>query len=187
MANPFTSKSDEGFSENLLQLDALGLLANSWEAASDEYLGLDDFRRMLEKGSKGDLKGALKSALTGSLELGTSLIPGIGAAKLGKLATQIPKTSKVLKLLGAGAKTPLRGVTQNVAVPLAITGGMSAAAPALGGLMSRFRGAAPALAAAPAEAAYAYDPYRGARMLTNSPAAADDEALIRLMMQQGMI
>lgn len=187
MANIFTGKSDEGFAENLAQLDALGLLANTWEAARDEYLGIDDFRRMLQKGAKGDLLGALKSGLTGGLELGTTMIPGIGAAKLAKVATKAPKSSKVLKFLGAGAKTPLRGVRQNLGVDLGLQGAMALAAPAIGGVAGRLlrRGAAPALAQAPVMAAY--DPYRGARSLVGSPVAASDEALIQMMMQQGLI
>lgn len=185
MANPLTGRSDQGFKENLAELDALGLLANTWEAARDEYLGLDDFRRMLQKGSKGDIKGAAKSAITGALELGTSLIPGIGAAKVASIAAKAPKSSKLLKFLGAGAKTPLRGVAQNVAIPLALTGGLSAAAPAAGRLLSRFRG--PVAQVAEQAPRPMYDPYAGVNAVIGSPAAADNEALIRLMIQQGMI
>ena len=185
MANPFTGRSDQGFAENLAQLDALGLLANTWEAARDEYLGIDDFRRMLQKGSEGDVKGAVKSGLTGALELGTSLIPGIGAAKVASVAAKAPKSAKLLKFMGAGAKTPLRGVAQNVAVPLALMGGLSAAAPTAGRLLSRFRG--PVAQVAEQAPTPLYDPYAGVNAVIGSPATADNEALIRLMMQQGII
>jgi len=184
MANLLTAKSDDGFGENLAQLDALGLLANSWEAARDEYLGLDDFRRMLQKGASGDIKGALKSGLTGSLELGTSLIPGIGAAKLAKVPAGRAGRG-LLRFFGAGAKTPARGVAINVAAPAAVMGAAGAVAPRLpliGGILSRSAAPAARQLAAP------YDPYAGVRSLSaGSPVTADNEALIRLMMQQGMI
>lgn len=182
MADFLTSRSDEGFSENLAQLDALGLLANTWEAARDEYLGIDDFRRMLRKGAEGNLLGALKSGATGALELGTTLLPGLSAAKFAKVSAAAPKASKVLKFFGAGAKTPARGLATNVGVGAGLTGGTALAGKALGRFLGR--GAAVPMMAAQSM----YDPYRSVRpLISNSPATADSEALVRLMIQQGMI
>lgn len=182
MANPFTAKSSEGFAENLSQLDALGLLANTWEAARDEYLGIDDFRRMLQKGAKGDFAGALKSALTGGLELGTTLIPGLGVAKLGKVAANAPKAAKFLKFLGAGAKTPLRGVGQNLGVGLGMQAGMAGVGGALGKVLRR--GAAPVMAASSMRPMY--DPYASLRYLTGGQTSPDLNALAYLAQQGGL-
>lgn len=54
---------------------------------TDELLGVDDAKRAFNKAKKGDIKGAVKSAATGALELGTTATAvgkgGILAAKIG--------------------------------------------------------------------------------------------------------
>jgi hypothetical protein len=54
---------------------------------TDELLGVDDAKRAFKKAKKGDIKGALKSAAAGALELGTSATAvgkgGMLAAKAG--------------------------------------------------------------------------------------------------------
>jgi len=59
---------------------------------ANELLGVDDAKRAVRKARKGDIKGALKSAATGALELGTTVAgAGIGAkvgAKVGLKAGQ---------------------------------------------------------------------------------------------------
>jgi len=180
MANIFTGKQERGFGENLSQLDALGLLANSWEAARDEYLGIDDFRRAFTKAREGDIKGTVKSALTGAAELGTSMIPGIGAARLARLpAGKLGRG--LLRLFGAGAKTPARGVAVNVAAPAAVMGAAGLAAPKLPVIGGMFRGS-PETIGQPTN--INYNPYVGVDYLSQgSPVAANREALLQLMRQ----
>lgn len=54
---------------------------------TDELLGVDDAKRAFNKAKKGDIKGAIKSAATGALELGTTATAvgkgGMLAAKVG--------------------------------------------------------------------------------------------------------
>lgn len=54
---------------------------------TDELLGVDDAKRAFNKARKGDIKGALKSAAAGAIELGTSATAigkgGLLAAKAG--------------------------------------------------------------------------------------------------------
>ena len=54
---------------------------------TDELLGVDDAKRAISKARKGDIKGALKSAAAGALEVGTTATAvgkgGMLAAKLG--------------------------------------------------------------------------------------------------------
>jgi hypothetical protein len=54
---------------------------------TDELLGVDDAKRAFNKAKKGDIKGALKSAAAGALEIGTTATAvgkgGMLAAKLG--------------------------------------------------------------------------------------------------------
>lgn len=70
MANPFTSKAEDGFLENLKEADFLELSQNIGEALRDEWLGVDDFRRAYTKFREGNLLGALKSMAAGQFELG---------------------------------------------------------------------------------------------------------------------
>jgi hypothetical protein len=93
----FNSTSDEGFLDNLKQLDLAGLSGNVWQGARDEFLGIDDFRRALEAVRERDLFRALKSLGAGTLELGSSaalLVHGGQAA----LAAKLPKVGKLGRL-----------------------------------------------------------------------------------------
>jgi hypothetical protein len=182
--NPLKTSSEQGFADNLYQGNLMGVAGNVWEAARDEYLGIDDARRAIEKAKDGNFLGALKSLATGGLELGTTIIPGMQAAKLAKL----PKAARgVSKLLGAGAKTPTRGVVTNVAANTGLAYGLPAAAGQVPGLNRLFQ-AAPALAEAPVMGMQDESTARiMASLYGTSPDAANSEALIRLMLQQGMI
>jgi hypothetical protein len=78
---------------------------------TNELLGIDDAKRALNKARKGDIKGALKSAATGAIELGTSATAigkgGVLAAKAGSKMVSKKTVDKASKEVGyrAGRKT----------------------------------------------------------------------------------
>lgn len=81
---------------------------------SNQWLGADDFRRVLSKLEEGNLLGSLKSGLTGTLELGGTLAAVLGAPFSGggslaargalaggtRLATKAPRIAKALQSAG---------------------------------------------------------------------------------------
>lgn len=100
MANPFTSKAEDGFLENLKEADFLELSQNIGEAIRDEWLGIDDFRRAYTKFREGNLLGALKSMATGTFEIG-----GTAAMFLsGGAAAPVVSGAKAVSTAGKGAK-----------------------------------------------------------------------------------
>jgi hypothetical protein len=59
---------------------------------ANELLGVDDAKRAINKARKGDFKGALKSAATGALELGTTATgAGLGAKVGAKVGLKVGK------------------------------------------------------------------------------------------------
>lgn len=93
--------ADEGFLENLKQGDIAGLGRNIAEGARDEWLGIDDFGRMVKYAGRGDFLKALKSLGAGTLELGgTALmfVPGGQLAALSKVPA-LGKAAKGLQML----------------------------------------------------------------------------------------
>lgn len=90
---------EESFLENFRQGDLEGLGRNLWEGARDEWLGIDDFRRMLQYGSQGDFGKALKSLGAGVLELGGTGLMLVPGANIAALAAKGSKGGKVLNLL----------------------------------------------------------------------------------------
>jgi hypothetical protein len=178
-------KEDDGFWQNLKQGDIGGLLGNTWQAARDEYLGIDDARRAISKMREGNFLGALKSLATGGLELGTSMLPLVGQARAAALPVGIRQAAK---FLGAGAKVPARGFALNI-------GGNLAAPVVLPPVMSRLPVIGPRMRAAE-EAAQAMENARQERLgqlvpagyqsvfdtiAGTSPSAANQEALFRLL------
>lgn len=90
------------------------ILAGLGREVSNQWLGLDDFGRVLSKLEEGNLLGSLKSGLAGTLELGGTLAAVLGAPFSGggslaargalaggaRLATKAPRIAKALQ--GAG-------------------------------------------------------------------------------------
>ena len=78
---------------------------------ANELLGVDDAKRAFNKARKGDIKGALKSAAAGAIELGTSATAvgkgGILAAKAGSKMVSKKTVEKASTEVGyrAGRKT----------------------------------------------------------------------------------
>lgn len=78
---------------------------------TNELLGVDDARRAISKARKGDIKGALKSAAAGAIELGTSATAvgkgGLLAAKAGSKMVSKKTVEKASTEVGyrAGRKT----------------------------------------------------------------------------------
>lgn len=92
----------DGFLDNLRQGNLRGLGQNLWEGARDEWLGLDDFSRMLRYGAQGDFGKALKSLGAGVIELGGTglmFVPGANVAALAAKAGKAGKAGKVLNML----------------------------------------------------------------------------------------
>lgn len=181
--NFLTGMSEDGFRENLSSGDLGGLLGNVWEAARDQYLGIDDARRAITKLREGNFLGALKSLATGGLEIGANVLgPMTTTAKAAKLPgiVRIPA-----KLFGTGAKTPARGFAINTALNLGMPPVIDAALPRLPFIGRAFK-AAPALAMPDPFELTTVSPERLMGAPT-SPSAANQEALLQLMMQQGMI
>jgi hypothetical protein len=87
---------------------------------TDELLGVDDAKRAVSKARKGDIKGALKSAAAGAIELGTSATAvgkgGILAAKAGSKMISKKTVEKASKEVGyrAGRKTAERTPVANI-------------------------------------------------------------------------
>jgi hypothetical protein len=71
---------------------------------TNELLGIDDARRAVSKARKGDIKGALKSAATGALEIATSATAvgkgGVLAAKLGAKTVSKKTVNKTANKVG---------------------------------------------------------------------------------------
>ena len=78
---------------------------------ANELLGVDDAKRAISKARQGDIKGAIKSAATGALELGTT-VSGVGVgAKLGaKVGLKAGE-----KVAESAAKRTAQAVGQKVA------------------------------------------------------------------------
>ena len=91
--------ADEGFWDNIKQGDFGGLGQNLWEGARDEWLGIDDFKRIPGQLSRGDFLKALKSLGAGTLELGGTALMVVPGANVAALAAKGGKAGKVLKLL----------------------------------------------------------------------------------------
>lgn len=92
----------DGFLDNLRQGDFRGLGQNVWEGARDEWLGLDDFGRMVRYGAQGDFGKALKSLGAGVIELGGTalmVVPGANVAALAAKGGKAGKAGKVLNML----------------------------------------------------------------------------------------
>ena len=91
--------ADEGFWDNIKQGDIGGLGQNLWEGARDEWLGIDDFKRIPGQLSRGDFLKALKSLGAGTLELGGTALMVVPGANVAALAAKGGKAGKVLNLL----------------------------------------------------------------------------------------
>jgi len=74
---------------------------------ANELLGIDDAKRAVNKARKGDIKGALKSAAAGALELGTTATAvgkgGMLAAKVGAKAVSKKTVEKASTDIGQAA------------------------------------------------------------------------------------
>ena len=74
---------------------------------TNELLGVDDAKRAISKAKKGDVKGALKSAATGALELGTTATAvgkgGMLAAKVGAKTVSKKTVEKTTTDIGQAA------------------------------------------------------------------------------------
>jgi hypothetical protein len=87
---------------------------------TNELLGVDDARRAISKARKGDIKGALKSAAAGAIELGTSATAvgkgGLLAAKAGSKMVSKKTVEKASTEVGyrAGRKTAETTKVSNV-------------------------------------------------------------------------
>lgn len=78
---------------------------------ANELLGVDDAKRAINKASEGDIKGAIKSAATGALELGTTVSgAGIGAKLGAKVGLKVGEA-----VAEAGAKRTAQAVGKKVA------------------------------------------------------------------------
>jgi hypothetical protein len=89
----------DGFLDNLRQGDILGLGQNLWEGARDEWLGLDDFGRVVRYGLQGDFGKALKSLGAGAVELGGTALMFVPGGQIAGLAAKGGKLGKVGKTL----------------------------------------------------------------------------------------
>ena len=90
--------ADEGFLDNLKQLDFAGLGGNIAEGVRDEFLGIDDLARFLRYSKEGEFLKALKSLGAGSLELGSAALLAVPGANVAALAAKGGKLGKLAKL-----------------------------------------------------------------------------------------
>lgn len=90
--------ADEGFLDNLKQLDFAGLGGNIAEGVRDEFLGIDDFARFLRYSKEGNFLKALKSLGAGALELGSTALLAVPGANVAALAAKGGKLGKLAKL-----------------------------------------------------------------------------------------
>jgi hypothetical protein len=90
--------ADEGFLDNLKQLDFAGLAGNVGEGLRDEFLGIDDFTRFVKYAGEGNFLKALKSLGTGALELGSTGLLVVPGANIAALAAKGGKLGKLAKL-----------------------------------------------------------------------------------------
>ena len=127
MANPFTSKEEDGFLENLKEADWGGLAQNIGEGLRDEFTGIDDYIRAVKYAAKGDFLRAAKSYYAGNIELATTLATfgvgsgalagakaGLKAAQFGVKGARAGRAARVLKSYDAAKAAKVAGAAKKI-------------------------------------------------------------------------
>ena len=81
-------------------------VGNAADWVGDEFLGVDDFGRVIKYGGQGDWGKALKSLGAGAFELGTTAAMFVPGGQ-GAIATKFPKVGKAIQFAQRGRRIPL--------------------------------------------------------------------------------